>query len=285
MDLSQLIDGQKASLDNNNIWVSKSLKELSSSNEIWNRIYNFDTTELKRLHNEFSVDKLNDLLVFVNQALPQKKGMYLEIGCGPSFLAKYLLQNSSMSFVGVDFNYEALLTLQHYFDECSIDRRRYLLIYCDIRDMPVKDKTIDFIYGGGVIEHVPDTDLTLHELYRVMKKGGISLNSVPALNFFWFTRFYMSIPNVPIIRSIFEFIHIKLLNEKVLNHYYGYELSFTKNKLVKLHSNEGFKNVKVGAFSFHPSRDKLTNKFLFNLFYKITTSVITCPFYFVKATK
>ncbi len=285
MIINRIIDRMQSKLDKHGIWVANSV-DSSKTNDVWNRIYNFNTQDLDRLHKDFERDKMKDLLFYVNPELQDRDDyVYLEIGCGPSFLGMYLLQNTNICFIGVDFNYEALLILKKYFEQNKIDKERYLLLYSDIRKMPIKNDCIDFVYGGGVIEHVPNTTDVLKEVYRVLKNTGISFNSVPAFNFFWLTRSIMSVPNIPIIRNIFEFIHISILKEKIWQKFYGYELCFTQNKLISLHKSVEFKNIKTGVFSFHPNRDKLKNIFLYRLFYFISKNSLSCPFYFVRGEK
>jgi len=286
MKLEQIIDIKNAKLDNKGIWIIKNSDKKSKTNNTWNNIYNFDETRLDKLHKDFTRDKLLDLLTYVNtELLSSNDSVYLEIGCGPSFLGKYLLENSKVNFVGVDFNYNALLVLKNYFKSLAIKKTRYLLIHTDIRNMPIKNDTIDFIYGGGVIEHVKDTPSVLDELYRVLKIDGVSLNTIPAFNLFWLCRFWMSIPSFSILRKFFEFIHITLLKEYILSKYYGYELSFTLSEMKNLHKNARFKNIVTGAFAFHPNRDKVRNNFLYNLFFLISNNLVTCPFYFIKGRK
>jgi 2-polyprenyl-3-methyl-5-hydroxy-6-metoxy-1,4-benzoquinol methylase len=55
------------------------------------------------------------------------------------------------------------------------------LVLGDIRRMPLKDRTFDLIYSGGVVEHFEDTTETLREYLRVLKPNGVAILSVPNL--------------------------------------------------------------------------------------------------------
>jgi len=182
-------------------------------------------------------------------------------------------------FIGVDFNYKVLLTLKGYFDQK--DYKKYILIYGDINNMPITDNSVNFIYGGGVIEHFPDTNHILEECYRILKANGVSFNTAPSFNLWWILRFYYNIPSLPLFKKLFEFVHIKLVKNKILEKNYGYELSFTKNTLIKLHRQNGFKNITVEPFAFHPSSYKLQNKFLRELYYKIQQNSLTSAIYLI----
>ena len=286
MNLVELLDTKKAHLDKNGIWTTQ--PELSSegllSKQRWEGIYDFGVEELKKQRAVFDRDKLNDHLGYL---LPSfhfgKKTIYLEIGCGPSHIGDYLQSERGCKFIGVDFNYNILVVLKAYFEEKGY--KDYLLIHADIKDIPLKEESVDFIYGGGVIEHTKNTSRLLGELYRVLKTGGVSFNTVPAFNFFWLTRFYASIPDAGLLRSVLEFVHLKLLRGRVLGKNFGYELSFTLEGAKKFHREVGFTEVEAGPFAFHPNPEKLKPALLRALYFGLSQSVLFCPFHFVKARK
>ena len=286
MNLVELIDTQKAHLDKNGIWTTQ--PELSSeellSKQRWEGIYDFGVEELKKQRVAFDRDKLNDHLRFI---LPSfnfgGKTVYLEIGCGPSHIGDYLQSERGCKFIGLDFNYKALVVLKTYFDKKGY--KDYLLIHADVKDIPLKDESVDFIYGGGVIEHVKDTSGVLRELSRVLKTGGVSFNTVPAFNLFWLTRFYKSIPEVKGLRPVLDFVHLKLLRGRVLGKNFGYELSFTLEGVKKFHREAGFAEVGAGPFAFHPNPEKLKLALLRALYFGLSQSALFCPFHFVRARK
>ena len=185
--------------------------------------------------------------------------------------------------MGIDFNYEMLVTLKHYFDEKGY--KKYILICDDINNMPLKDNSVDFIYGGGVIEHFKDTNNILKESYRVLKTGGVSFNTVPAFNLWWILRFYNNIPDILILRQILEFIHLKLLKGQILERYYGYELSYTLCRLKKLHQYNNFREIKASSFAIHPSQDKSINPILDNVYYILQNNIFTGAVYMVYGKK
>ena len=286
MNLVELLDTKKASLDKNGIWTTSPAlsREEELSKQRWESLYDFGIEELRRQRAVFDRDKLNDHLKFI---LPSfnfgRETIYLEIGCGPSHIGDYLQSARGCKFIGLDFNYPALVVLKAYFEEKGY--QDYLLIHADLKDIPLKEERVDFIYGGGVIEHTKNTRGVLRELARVLKKGGVSFNTVPAFNLFWLTRFYKSIPAVKRLRPVLDFVHLKLLGGKVLGKNFGYELSFTLESLKRLHREAGFVEVSAGPFAFHPNPEKLKIAFLRSLYFGLSQSVLFCPFHFVKARK
>ena len=287
---NNIIDEKKLVYDKNGIYVNKSLEniiqdiDIAISKKAWTKIYDFSLEKLKKDRADFNESKLQDAIKYIEKAYTIKDdSIYLEIGCGPAHIADYVMEKYNAYFVGIDFNYAMLLTLKNYFDEKGY--KKYILIYDDINNMPLKDNSIDFIYGGGVIEHFKDTEHILKESYRVLKPRGVSFNTVPAFNLWWIFRFFNNIPYTPVLKKAFESIHINLLEGKVLEKYYGYELSYTPSQLKKLHIKNKFKNTVVSSFAFYPSEKKVKNKHLRKLFYILQNNIFTGAVYMVYGKK
>lgn len=286
LNLTNIIDKTKAQLDENNIWVSKLnlSAEANVSQKAWEGIYNFTVEKLKEDRADFDESKLNDNIRYTNESGSfHSETIYLEIGCGPAHVAEYLMKQYDCFFVGVDFNYPMLLSLDAYLKEKGYTK--YILVHADILNMPIIDNSVDYIYGGGVIEHMSNTSGILAELYRVLKIGGVSFNTVPAFNLWWVFRFYSNIPSFPILKKIFEYIHITLFRNKILERYYGYELSFTLGQLRRLHEQTGFHDIVQKPFAFYPSSKKLRNKMLRRLYYEVSANPFTSPMYCVYGKK
>jgi ubiquinone/menaquinone biosynthesis C-methylase UbiE len=291
VNLSNIVEGKHIELDQNGIYVNTKLHKQSDeaddikvSKSAWTKIYNFNQEKLKQDRQDFNENKLGDVIKYLEKSYTfSDKSVYLEIGCGPAYVGEYILSHYNGYFVGIDFNYEMLVTLKHYFDEKGY--KKYILICDDINNMPLKDNSVDFIYGGGVIEHFKDTNNILKESYRVLKTGGVSFNTVPAFNLWWILRFYNNIPDILLLRQILEFIHLKLLKGQILERYYGYELSYTLGRLKKLHQYNNFREIKASSFAIHPSQDKSINPILDNVYYILQNNIFTGAVYMVYGKK
>jgi SAM-dependent methyltransferase len=51
----------------------------------------------------------------------------------------------------------------------------------DIQDMPLENESFDTVFSAEVLEHVPDPEKALREIYRVLKPGGKLVMSIPHL--------------------------------------------------------------------------------------------------------
>lgn len=214
----------------------------------WEQFYKTNLkTGIKDMHDLYKEWYMEDTVKQVlSQWKAKKDDVYLEIGCGTCFLGLELAKRRKVKVIGIDFSKTALESAKKLFKDNNITNAKFIL--GDITKMPIPNNSVDFIYGGGVIEHLKDTQQVVDELYRVLKPGGISYNTVPYLNLSALTyrQMWGNIPNLPIIKPLFEFLHINILGGNHLR--FGYELSFTPRSLRKYHQNAGFKKIVVDKF-------------------------------------
>lgn len=171
----------------------------------------------------------------------KKAGTFLEIGCGTHMTGLEMAKRGWSTF-GIDFVFANLLEAKHYW---KASRRSPHLIQGDISSLPYKNNVFDLVYGGGVIEHPTNTQQVINELFRVTKPGGVCINTVPAfsLSSLTYRQLAGNIPDLAVLKQIFEFMHIKLLGGRLMH--CGYEKSFTASKLVTMHKKAGFSDIQV----------------------------------------
>lgn len=163
--------------------------------------------------------------------------VFLEVGCGRATLGEEMARRGWF-FIGIDYSLHILERTRNRLEHAGIDN--YLLIHGDLTAMPLKDNTIDFIYGGGVIEHFEAIQQVVTHLHRVLKPGGVSFNSVPFFNIgnVVYRSLWGSIPNVPVLRQLAELIHLRLLGGRHMR--FGFELQHTTGNLRRVHRRAGF---------------------------------------------
>lgn len=215
----------------------------------WDAVYarEFFLKEAEREYRELFLDDFKRQVLEYVRADPEGKKTYLEIGCGQGFVGEELAKDGWL-FIGVDFSVNALKSLKTRLDNRGIEN--YLLIHGDVQALPVRDNSVDLVYGGGVMEHFKDTQVVVDHIFRVLRKGGVSFNTVPLFNIgnLLYRSLWGSIPNVPVLKQLAELVHLKMLGGKHMA--FGYELQFTTAQLRKLHTKAGFKakNILVDRF-------------------------------------
>ncbi|MBN4070578.1 class I SAM-dependent methyltransferase [Olleya sp. AH-315-F22] len=107
----------------------------------------------------------------LNESLKLFTGSLLDIGCGKMPYKNYILKNSNVSkYVGLDIenalNYDSKIKSDATWDG---------------KIMPFENKSFDCAFGTEVLEHCPEPELVLKEVYRVLKPNGVFFFTVPFL--------------------------------------------------------------------------------------------------------
>ncbi len=107
-------------------------------------------------------------------------------------------------------------------------------IVADVRDIPCSDESFDYVYSMGTLEHFPDYETGVREIYRVLKTGGTAVIGVPN-KFDCFLR----------PAQVF-------LLQKLGLYAFGYERAFSRRELVQLLTRNGFHVTAHSSLLFMP---------------------------------
>lgn len=189
----------------------------------------------------------SDLVCFlIKKYLPHKKNNLLDVGCGTGKNVETFSKLADVS--GIDFAPEAI----------AFCKKRGLenIFKATVEKMPFKKESFNAVTALDVLEHTDDSK-AVREIYRVLKKDGILIATVPAFSWLW-SRW-----------------------DEVLHH----KRRYTNQSLIEVLEKNGFKIIKISyVYSFlllpalvirkikeiiskdnYPSDFKLSNKILNNL--------------------
>ena len=214
----------------------------------WSAIYEHETQGQAEKHLEWYKRFVFDNVCKQSRYLPNvlASGQHLralELGSGKSEWS-YWMGQMGHEVVAVDFCRHVLRRATNMFR--SAHGPHCTFVCANMCHLPFPDESFDFIYGGGVIEHVRDTQRLLQEIRRVLVRGGLCLNTVPAFSFTTLLLKHNHIPNVPLLRQLFEHVHLNILKGHLLDA--GYELSFTSRGLASLHAKAGLTTCYAGRY-------------------------------------
>lgn len=116
----------------------------------------------------------------VAQALPAPHGQrVLKLDLWNEAVNTRLLQwleGRGAHTVGIDLSGVTTRRAQRNF---AAEGRAGRFAQADIRALPFADAAFDFVYTMGTIEHVAEYDVALHEVRRVLRRGGRAVIGVP----------------------------------------------------------------------------------------------------------
>ena len=126
---------------------------------------------------KFNISNLDTFLIrksifeALKKCLPPLKGKLLDIGCGKMPYKEFVLENSNVNqYVGLDI--ESAL---------SYDENIVADFTWDGIHMPFENDTFESAIGTEVLEHCPEPEVILKEVYRVLKPKGVFFFTVPFL--------------------------------------------------------------------------------------------------------
>ena len=116
--------------------------------------------------------------------MPETKDMrILELGCGIGYQSA-MLAKISKSVVATDLPNESIVDHAPGM-EAAAQLHKHLaienvtLIPCSAEDLPFEDSSMDMVFSSHVLEHIPNQQKALNEIYRVLKPGGYHVCIVP----------------------------------------------------------------------------------------------------------
>ncbi len=174
-------------------------------------------------------NKENEKKVWSNLPLRLMKGVknkkVVEIGSGYGIYVYYLSKNNKVSGIEID---DARVESSKKSLK-KLGRKNIQIIQGDARKLPYKNSSFDWVFCHGVIEHFNPSEKAIAEGYRILKKGGYAMYSVPArISFFVPLKFMQKLAD-------------RLLGTNMWQA--GYEKSFTPWKFKRMLRNEGFKVI------------------------------------------
>ncbi|MBN1765971.1 MAG: class I SAM-dependent methyltransferase [Sedimentisphaerales bacterium] len=127
-------------------------------------------------NNPFGYDRLG----FAWELVPANSQAHLDFGCSQGDFMNALSEKNIKCIIGLDISR----------DEINQARQRFP--HLDVRHinqtipLPFEDETFDSIALLDVLEHVYEQEQLLQELYRVLRKDGLLIVTVPGKYFFSF---------------------------------------------------------------------------------------------------
>lgn len=107
--------------------------------------------------------------------LPKEKCIILDGAVGLGVLSEKLLK-MGYTPIGVDLDFGAVFHTR---------KKNIRTILCNLENLPFKDASFKVIVSSETLEHLEDFKKGILEFYRVLKKEGILIVSVPLNERFW----------------------------------------------------------------------------------------------------
>jgi len=125
--------------------------------------------ELMRLQKQANFGSDREIKMLRNLGI-KDDSVILEVGSGPGFYTKVLLDNFPKSEIIALDNDEALLNFAH--NMLNNYGNRVTFMQDDIMKCTIPDEYFDIVIARFVFQHLSDQIIALKEIYRILKPGG-----------------------------------------------------------------------------------------------------------------
>ncbi len=165
------------------------------------------------------------------QDLKGYTGSTLEVGCGSGHFSA-LLAASGFETILLDYSPSAIKCAKNSFVNLrGRERKRYIL--GDACTIPIGSNAVDVVLSCGLLEHFEDPMLSLREMVRVLREGGL---------------FYADIcPRKMSLIGLFDFLY--------RNKEGWYEAKMNKVQIRKILERSGLENIRVFGAGILPPRN------------------------------
>lgn len=174
------------------------------------------------------------------RSLEPRGARAVEVGSGPAH-DSLTLADLGFQVWGVDWSRKGLEAGRTLYEREGHSLRA---VCSDIRALPFRDDSFDFVWNAGVLEHFHDPDVlaVLSEMKRVAKPGGTVLAVVPNRYYFWYQA------------------HLSMKRLLRREHQYSFERAFTPGYLAAKFRQVGFGKVAMTGVHLHPAPSFLVPK-------------------------
>lgn len=203
----------------------------NKTSDSYSRVYDINSVDSLRAY--IFLSRKNNVL----NMLDKFTGRVLDIGCGPAVFTEALLKNGCEVW-GIDISPEMITRAKKKIGGLK-DSPNLHLATGDIERLDFPDEYFDSVLCVGVLEYLDDDSSALKEIYRVLKREGMAIFTVPnALSLFTLLD-RAAIAVIIFFIKILSAIKVKarlsqnslLFNSDIKDRYY-YPLAFNK-KLFK----------------------------------------------------
>jgi len=105
----------------------------------------------------------------------------LDVGCGDGRFTELLLEMGCRKIIAADAHMTPLISLSHYAKEKGVEDS-LLLLHCSADHLELPDSCVDLVLAIGVLYYLNESyEKGLNEAARVLKSGGLLINSEPDL--------------------------------------------------------------------------------------------------------
>lgn len=198
-----------------------------------------ETIILHMVQNEADMAYRRRVITIFDWLDPRDSDLILDGGCGRGFYLNFIRRTCQARLIGLELDgpiiRKAASALRHTDGTQLANGSLYAI--------PAPDNVFDKVILSEVLEHVPDEQRALSEIFRVLKPGGLLAITVPNANYpFWWD---------PINKTLETLFSTHIQNGLLAGIWANHERLYTREQLHRVVAHAGFDIVDERSFTHY----------------------------------
>lgn len=216
-------------------------KDIKLSQKSWEKIYKEEDKSFSLSEAEKNI-YVKAYLKFVKKE--DIKEYFVDLGSGLGLMALVVSKKFRKIPILIDFSPQALFLSKKIFEKNKV---KGIFICADVTSDIYKENSFQYFFSSMSLEYFKNLTSAFKLLNKALSKNGKLTFIIPKISITTLTYHQFrsgDIPDLPIIRSIYEIIHLKLLKGRRLKT--GYNVSYRIGKIKKVAVETGFNISQYG---------------------------------------
>lgn len=133
---------------------------------IWNKVWYKDSYSSYELRRQKAKKKIE---IFENDLELAPQSICVDLGCGGGYISNEIATRFGCKTIGIDFSSTAV---QYANETFAMSNANCIFKIGSATSIPLPDNSADVILCIGVLEHIPELDIALFEIKRILRPNG-----------------------------------------------------------------------------------------------------------------
>ena len=142
----------------------------------WRQIYDRNEESISQYYHHFMNKRKEAVLAYLDRFSQGDSLKVLDAGCGPGSLAEEIAKRGHKT-TGLDYSLDMVAQASRSVESAGTKCARF--IQGDLDSLPFQDSSFDAVICVGVLQYLPDDRISIAELGRVLRPGGIAIITFP----------------------------------------------------------------------------------------------------------
>ncbi len=230
--------------NNNILYLSSQFtkKDIQLSRTRWESLYKKETIKKVTLNDALANSYIKSYLKIIKKE--EIKNYFIDLGAGLGLMSLVINKQFKKLPILIDFSEDALIKAQKIFKD---NKAEGVFIYADITENIYISNASKFFFSSMSLEYFKKIENAFIHLHNALQRNGKLVFILPKISLSTLTFHQLrsgDIPFIPVLRHVYEFIHLHVFRSRFLKT--GYNISYSIGFIKKVVERTGFTIIRYG---------------------------------------